>query len=347
LGKKYYLFASFFVLILISSLCLLFQTFEFSPNEGRVDYVIKSDGSVDPADQAIVRDGELYRLQRNIVGGSIRVEKSSVVIDGYNYHVGGNNDHDGVLLVDVQNVTLQNLTIVGAANGIQLLRSTYCRILSSSMINNAFDGVKLNQSSYNMVCWSNLTQNEDDGVSIVSDHSVFPSVENRVMANNIVGNRDNGGFLWGFASQNLFAGNIFTNNQVGLSIDEKLNNNSVYQNNISNNSIGVYLSSKAQENTFRLNNFYDEIVNEYVQGNFSSNVFEGNYWGIQDCSIDSAPLDAPIDIRLDPEFWMVPYDAVKSPSFFPPWFWSLVGLGAVSLLLWFILYIVKLKKRSS
>ena len=287
---------------------------------GFTDYVIKPDGSVVPDTPAITRVGNNYFLTQDITG-TVTIQRDDAVFDGAGYTLRGNAtkgtydlSDNSVLFLDAGfnltrawNVTVQNVKIENCVNGITLLSSYYCRILNCSISDSAVDGIKIAWSSYNMVFWNTFISNADDGIQLIN------AEENHIMVNNIDSGTEhrvngNGFQLNGNCSNNVIGGNNISSFDTGIFVDASNGNvssNLVRYNNFTDNSWnGAVIDG--QDNLVTLNNFYRNGLISVGNNNCS-----GNYWISNSSIYDYAPLSAPVDTNVTPEFIIIPGSIVE------------------------------------
>ncbi|MCW4034450.1 MAG: right-handed parallel beta-helix repeat-containing protein, partial [Candidatus Bathyarchaeota archaeon] len=121
-------------------------------------FFIKSDGSVEPPDAPIRRDGDVYTFTDDIIGYAIIVEKDDVVLDGGGYALkgygsegnftfNGSADPTGILILQHNGVTVRNMNISGFSYGIRInnLYTLACtnNILENNLLTGNYYGVYL------------------------------------------------------------------------------------------------------------------------------------------------------------------------------------------------------------
>jgi parallel beta-helix repeat protein len=120
-----------------------------------INYVITSEGTIEPENSAIIRDGNNYFLTQDI-SGSVAIQKNDAVFDGAGHTLRGNavigsyNLSDSLLyleaglnLTKAWNVTVQNLKVTNCVNGVSLVNAYFCKIVNCTLFENAVDGMKL------------------------------------------------------------------------------------------------------------------------------------------------------------------------------------------------------------
>jgi len=154
---------------------------------------IRADGSIDPPDAPIRREGETYILTDNIYNGGIIIEKSYIVVDGKGFSVQGTGAlwTTGIeLRYYVSNVIMKNLTIERFTVGVHFLDWTLSNIVIGNSIRNNRIGIMLWSSSNNLIM-ENSIQNNDYGIVLVR------SSGNTIYHNNIIGNNRQVTFEYG------------------------------------------------------------------------------------------------------------------------------------------------------
>jgi len=226
---------------------------------------IKADGSITPSTAHIsTTDKTTYNFASGIKG-SMKVERSNIIIDGNGYTLQGSytlqdsRSLNGIYMYCVNNVTLKNTNIANFANDIYL-------------------GSSCNNSIYS----NNIKSYQRSG--IVLD---FSSNDNNVYNNTIVNtvSDDSSGILVSGSNRNSIHDNNITNNgYAGIWFVSGPSYNRVYCNNIANNSQGVMLIYSSSNNQFYLNNFISNggnaVASLYLGKCFNTwdNGTVGNYW---------------------------------------------------------------------
>jgi parallel beta-helix repeat protein len=223
---------------------------------GNTATCIEEDGSVNPFDSPIVRNGELYTFT-NSLGGPFEIKKDNIVIDGNGYSIESYWPNIGfgygIQLLDRFNVTVENLTITGfqtgafAGNstsiilyrnffenndhGARLFKSTGCCVSSNIVTANSGNGIWLFNSSYNEISSNYLCQNGLMGVLLN-----LSSCWNQVLDNNITQNYDGINTRYQSYHNNICGNNVTFNQRDGLELDfgacyNIASNNVIEQNN--------------------------------------------------------------------------------------------------------------------
>ena len=276
---------------------------------------IRADGSIDPPDAPIQREGDVYTLTDNItsLGDGIVVERSNIIIDGNGYTLQGNKSGDGVCLSSVSNVTIKNTNIKDFYStkpfvfyyGIYLHESSNNRIFENNLVNNDVGiyldfssnnelfrnkilesnlyGIESYRSSNNHIFGNNVTKSWIAGIRLES------SLNNEVFGNNIAHNDEDGIELKSADNNSVFENNITANNCYGISIWLS-SNNSVFRNDITSNSkemggTGINLDGSSYNRLYQNNianndwgiYFYYSLYNRVFRNNITTN-YHGVYF---------------------------------------------------------------------
>ncbi|PVX23648.1 MAG: hypothetical protein CW691_10035 [Candidatus Bathyarchaeum sp.] len=86
---------------------------------------LREDGTIEPQDAPIQRDGDVYTLIDDVVNRTVRVERDNVVIDGAGHSIQGFITNaryaaDGIVLQDISNVTLMNMEVTQFWSGVSV-----------------------------------------------------------------------------------------------------------------------------------------------------------------------------------------------------------------------------------
>lgn len=272
------------ILLVTSAAGLFVDRVDSNPTFNTAYITIKNDGTIEPQTNLITHEGNTYCLTANLTSAAVKILCDDVVFDGRGYWVvGGNEDvkgwygNAGLLLENVSNVAIKNVTVFGYAQGITLENCQKCVI---SGIDTSYFMVR--NSSYNTIAGNNIA---DD-----SPFYLLNSTDNRIYMNNltcfvgVVGANfwDNGmvGNYWGNYFEKypnaLEVSNTVTGSYCGIYIPWGFDN-VIYGNNFSNNQIGLY--KKEGDN----NTFYGNFVAENQYGAFilgdrgNSLLFQNNF----------------------------------------------------------------------
>jgi parallel beta-helix repeat protein len=232
---------------------------------------IRADGSIDPSDAPIQRDGDLYTLTGNITSDAdgIVIERNNITLDGAGYTVQGTRAYEstGIDLQARSNVTVMNMEIKAFESGIYLESSSNNSIVGSNITNNNCYGVWLSNSSKNSISGNNIANNGNYGVCLSK------SSNNTISGNNIIANDMYGVCLSKSSNNNIVFRNNVVNNSIGIDIDESsfndvVNNTVIYNLQLPYNGFGIVIESS-----------FHEAVNNTIDGNFIKNCNIGVYIG--------------------------------------------------------------------
>lgn len=167
--------------VLLSSIFTVL--FVIQPSEAWTGTVyIRANGSVDPADAPINRAGDFYSLVGNI-SGRIVVEKNNTIIEGAGFTVGMTTGiYRGIQVSGVSNVTIQNMTISGAQDGVYGQQSSDIKLTGNNIVENAEYGVNIADTTGLVVVGNNISMTSFCGLSF---SGVFQS---EVYHNNFINN---------------------------------------------------------------------------------------------------------------------------------------------------------------
>jgi len=259
---------------------------------------INSDGSVSPSSAPISTvDNVTYTFTSNMIYpayNGIVVKRNNIVINGNGYMIQGTQVGNGLSLMDVGNVTIENTDIENfqqgiylsnannnVINGNNLTANTEGVCFESSSNNTISDntatansyGIWLESSSNNLVSGNYATENSLDGIGLFS-----ASNNNTISGNNATANGQFGIDLISAPSDNAVNGNDAAANGYGGIQVETASNNNVDGNNVTANYFGIYLDSSSNNNVDGNNvtaNSYagiwlDSSSNNTVCGNIAS-----------------------------------------------------------------------------
>jgi len=280
-------------LILVLSFVLVFLLKIRTVKEESTIY-IRADGSVERTDK-IQRDGNVYTFIDNITSNNsddsdicIVIERSNVIVNGNGYTLQGSGLGTGFYWeTDINNVTIQNMTIDEVSRGIQLVSSSNNTITGNKLTNIKFSGIEIkNSSNNNSIAGNQIDNNKENhfsrGIYIKSSskNSIYDnniknsgygiileksSLENSVHENTVTNNRhgivlDGSGISPEALRFNNVSGNHITNNSIGIQIESHSENNTITENYIASNSKGIHLRYGSERNTFSGNEISDNSI---------------------------------------------------------------------------------------
>jgi parallel beta-helix repeat protein len=192
----------------VQSLNLAVANFLSTPSPQTV-LTINSDGSIDPSEVPISRNGSMYTLTDNIGGYEVHIECPNIVFDGAGFRISGNGFGTGLTVENVaMNVTIKNLEIksfsyciyVGSSNNVvagNYISNTPVGICVGGNFNNVTGNILGYDRSSNTLGYcatgisvdapfntvtGNTFINKGDGISLYSNNNTF-------LNNNFVNNR--------------------------------------------------------------------------------------------------------------------------------------------------------------
>jgi parallel beta-helix repeat protein len=143
--------------MLLASLSML--AFNIQPVKSTETMInIAADGSIDPPTAPIQRDGNLYKFTDDIFS-QIVVKASNIIVDGNDYTLKGSKSGNGLHLVSVENVIVQNTNIQSFTAGMYIESSSGNTIIGNTMTNNAYDAIRLQDSAGNTVSENTIINN--------------------------------------------------------------------------------------------------------------------------------------------------------------------------------------------
>jgi parallel beta-helix repeat protein len=209
---------------------------------------IRPDGSVNPPNAPIARDGNVYTFTAN-VSEPIVIQKDSVVVDGNGYWLLGSGENYGLFLYNRSNVTIRKTHITGYMYAVEMNLST-----GNTVVNNF------------------LEKSENAAVSLES--STTTSIINNTISRNLCG------IYLEWSDNNNITGNEVKNNPFGIWILGS-SSNTVRNNTIANNSVsGMELDQSSTTIT------HNDFIKNTAQATTSNSTntwdsgypFGGNYW---------------------------------------------------------------------
>jgi len=172
------------LIFILISLCLLTATFGVRPVFADGPIYIRADGTVDPPEAPIHRNGDLYTLTDNITSTTdgIIIEKDNITIDGNGHTVQGGVVGNAFYLYGASNVTIRNTRTRGFNYGIYLESTSGNIIHGNDIAESTYDGISLYDAVDNIMSFNRI---EDNGWSSIG---LYYSSGNSVTGNYIAGN---------------------------------------------------------------------------------------------------------------------------------------------------------------
>jgi parallel beta-helix repeat protein len=262
-------------LLLISMITLAFNI-QLVKASGTI--YIMADGSIDPSTAPISTvDNVTYTFTDNIYA-SIKVQKSSIIIDGNEYTLQGDGTNDGFYLYRVNNVTIKKTNISNFKVGVWLWESHYDNVVDNNITNSWNNGVMIVYSNNTTVNGNSIVNSGWSGGWIeLSNHT-------RVTSNTISDNNGMGIFMDDSLGNIIEDNTISDNNDVGISLYDSLTN--VTNNVIDSNRHGIWLQKSSnnfiEENKILKNQGYGIFVDEKSgPAHIIGNDVKNNGYGIQ------------------------------------------------------------------
>ena len=198
------------------------QSLKISTVRASAAIYIRADGSIEPQDAPIQKNGDIYTLTGNVSSENdgIQIERNNMTLDGLGYVIQGAGTaySAGVFLVNRTNVTIVNVKVKSFSYGVLIQLSSNNTVSESYITATDWDGVKLTgSSSYNCIIANNITDNNGNGIGFYS------SSNNTIIENNIDNNIQNGIHLF-WSSNNTICHNSFVNNGRQAYTEQSYNN---------------------------------------------------------------------------------------------------------------------------
>lgn len=191
-----------------------------------------------------------------------------------------------VIIGNVSWLTIKNLNISSASDGIEIGYSMHINIINNSVFNNNGDGIAIYSSYINGIINNTLFDNK--GYSIV----LYSSFGNTIASNTVYRTKGWGGIgLFSSSNNTLTSNTIHHNNHLGIEIEFSYNNTIINNIIFYNREYGIYLDWGSSLNVIYNNSFYynygsgDIYNSSNIQGynNYGNNFWNstngiGNYW---------------------------------------------------------------------
>jgi len=217
------------ILLLMGMLTLAFNIHPVKTWAGTV--YIRADGSIDPPDAPIQRDGDIYTFTDNIYG-SVIIQKDSIVVDGEGYTVEGDGAMPyGIYLNGRFNVTLKDMKITKFFVGIRF-DYTNCSVVFNIDSSNNDAGIYLQYSSNN-VLFNCTTCYNRHGIALTS------SPNNNISKNVALYNDCDGIVLTSSDNNTVRSNRASSNKEAGIMVFGS-KNNIIYNNELVYNKYGIY-----------------------------------------------------------------------------------------------------------
>ncbi len=243
--------------VLLASISVL--AFNIQPAKAQGTIYIRADGSVDPSAAPIQRDVDIYSLLSDIYD-NIVIERSNIVLDGNGYTLWGQGlgGPYGVLLTNINNVTISNMSIVNTGYAIYLVSSSNNTVSNNNLFHNDVGVYPQYASNGNFIYENSITDNyygiciENSSLNVVIDNNitgwyvdisegliVLQDSSSNTICGNLIASGLSTGVLLGYSSNDnvVYENTIRDNGQCGIALTYgPVANNSFFHNNIINNS---------------------------------------------------------------------------------------------------------------
>lgn len=311
-----------FVLLLAIILFVGFADANFFPPPPSLAHIyIRGDGSLEPADLPIDREGNEYKLTANLLNVTLEIQRSSVTINGNGYIMDGYSIGNGITMANqtniiVKNVTLRNFRVAAQIDsssnckfidvtattsevGIYLFNSSGNEISFCNVTGNFGDGIVLyDGSSHNIIADNLISQNRNGAITFAAPNSAWNQSTcnyNSILRNDIPANSAYGLIIWGSSNCRIEMNNI-SRSKTGIQLDGATCQNNIIRSNllIGNPEHGILLTGLASHNTVTGNNIAWNgvgVENANTENNqFHSNNFITNVRHVANNYEDIAPI---------------------------------------------------------
>lgn len=198
--------------------------------------IVITEYGVNPPEAPIKKIGKLYIFTGDIYGRIDIFQATNIILDGAGYTLKGNGAWSGILIVDINGVTIRNLKVKGFDVGINLRLSSNITILNNVLCDNKY-GIKL-ESSSSVAISRNTIVNNSQGILIIQRGENYPLSSENIISENVIKNNDDSILLQN-SNSNLIFRNIIENNRLhGIRL-ENSSDNAVAENNLNANDLGI------------------------------------------------------------------------------------------------------------
>ncbi|MEM2447135.1 MAG: NosD domain-containing protein [Candidatus Bathyarchaeia archaeon] len=204
------------ILLILLALTLSVSTLSLNSNaswSGKT-IIIRANGTVEPSDAPIKRNGEIYFLIDDIEitsGDGIIIERDNIVLDGNNHYLKGGSGYltKGIFLNNKNKVKIKNMRIRNFSFGILLVNSSNNEIVGNVIENNEGSGIfLLSNSSNNKIVENVIENNKGSGIEIATS-------PNNEISRNAIKNNEVSLHFWD-SSENKIVENTIENNEMGI-----------------------------------------------------------------------------------------------------------------------------------
>jgi parallel beta-helix repeat protein len=243
---------------------------------------IRYDGSVEPSNAPIQRNGDIYTLTDNIHTNAtmgIMIERDNVILDGAGYTIQGIGNYTGIYLSERNNVTIKNMGIDAFVLGVYAYSCSNTTLSENDITDNQA-GMFLYFGSNNTIAENNMANNLYIGLWTAY------SSDNSISGNNITLNGQ-GIELYSSSNNNIISGNnVATNEGAGIALDFSCENNTIVGNSATSNYDGIVLYSSTDNavvgndvtNSEGGISLQDSISNVISGNNIANNTYGIDLW---------------------------------------------------------------------
>ncbi|WP_052718367.1 NosD domain-containing protein [Methanosarcina sp. MTP4] len=215
-------------------------------------------------------------LGTNIIYANNRVDGKPIyyLVEVSDLEINSSSNAETVYLIDCKNITVKDLAIKKAGNGIFLYNTTDSKLESNSLMEN-HNGIELHSSSNNTLGNNTVDWNDNNGILLASSSS-------NTISNNTVSFNDNGIELYS-SGNNTLENNTLVNRIYGIYLYSS-SNNTLFNNNASKNGYGIKLvssSSNILENNKVSSSFQGIKLDCSSSNTLSKNTASSNNNGIE------------------------------------------------------------------
>ncbi|MEM1566648.1 MAG: NosD domain-containing protein [Candidatus Bathyarchaeia archaeon] len=243
--------------------------------------IIRSYGNIDPPTASISSMDATYTFTEEI-HAEIIVQKSNIIIDGKNFTLKGDRalNSTGILLFNVENVTIKNVYITGFFYAIKIEDSKNCIVTGNTIMDSDF-GVWI-ENATGIVVIKNVFSGLWCGTVLKN------SSKNQISGNSFSNNMH--GLMLDWSPENILAKNNLTDNSSGISLAWSGNNfisENVIMGKTKKNEYGIKLYSSSDnvilnnhvENTFyAMSLLYNTVRNLIIRNRISRNFYGIKIW---------------------------------------------------------------------
>ena len=200
---------------------------------------IRSDGTFEPSTAPLQKTGNTFTFINNILNASLIVEADNIVIDGAGFLLQGTGYNtypksEGISLVNLKNVTINNIVIKEFEFGVMLAHSSRISLVG----NQIFEILRIcNSSSDCQLIGNNLSRVEVQSSNNVIANNNFTLSNSHLHIegndNEVSDNLFHGSIRLASSHNNLVSRNNMTKGTTGVNICGSSSSNEVFDNEIS------------------------------------------------------------------------------------------------------------------